>query len=64
MAFMEKKTNKKKLNIKQSDIEEVFKILNPSTEGKKVLLADLKEKIPYLNSKIPESEIHLLTNNK
>jgi len=28
------------------------------------MLSDLKEKIPYLNSKIPESEIHLLTNNK
>ena len=64
MSFMDKKNVKKKLSIKQSDIEDVFKILNPTTDGKKVYLNDLKEKIPFLNSKIPESEIHLLTNNK
>lgn len=64
LSFLDKKVNQKKIHIKQKDIEDVFKILNPSTDGKKVYLSDLKEKIPFLNSKIPESEIHLLTNNK
>ena len=51
-------------HISKKDIEEVFKILNPTTNGNRVFSKDLKEKIPFLNSKIPESEINLLTNNK
>ena len=62
--FLESKKNSKKINISKKDIEEVFKILNPTTNGNRVFLKDLKQKIPFLNSKIPESEIHLLTNKK
>lgn len=39
-------------------------MINPITEGKKVLLNDLKVKVPYLIPNIPLSEIYLLTNNK
>lgn len=64
LSFLDKKVQQRKINIQQKDIEDVFKIINPQTDGKKVHLSDLKEKIPFLNMKIPESEIHLLTNNK
>lgn len=46
------------------DIEEVFKMINPQSEGKKALLSDLKQKVPLLIPNIPVSEIYLLTNNK
>ena len=62
--FLESNKNSKKIKISKKDIEEVFKILNPTTNGNRVFSKDLKEKIPFLNSKIPESEINLLTNNK
>ena len=50
--------------MKLEDVEEVLKIINPETNGKKVLLKDLKKKVPFLNPKIPENQIKLLTNNQ
>ena len=38
LSFMDKKKSSRAININLEDIEEVLKIINPETQGKKVLL--------------------------
>jgi hypothetical protein len=64
LSLTEKEKPGKPFKVTLKDIEEVFKMINPASEGKKVLLNDLKQKVPLLIPNIPVSEIYLLTNNK
>ena len=64
LSLPEKDKPGKPFKVTLRDIEEVFKMINPATDGKKVMLTDLKQKVPMLIPTIPVSEIYLLTNNK